>query len=176
MWRGTSGFLIPKYEGTGGGQYEQEDVDETLILAALTGEIFKSVHSGVLTVVIDFHSLPESYFRVCVADTSVRIIANGERVVTPVFMPLAAPITLVGGAEGCLLPLRDVVLNDRKMAVEDDAGNGEKDEPPKSRPWLTGILYALCESPMCEVHDASSYLIHLIYRSTFDFPAKSHYR
>jgi hypothetical protein len=102
------------------------------------------------------------------ADTSVPIVANGERVVTPVFISLAAPFTLVGGAEACLLPLRGIVLNDRTMAVEDDAGNSEKDESPKSRPWLTGVLYALCESPMGEVHDASFYLI---YRRTFDFPA-----
>ena len=57
------------------------------------------------------------------------------------------------------------------MAVEeDDAGNSENDKSPKSRPWLTGVLYAPCESPMGEVHDASFYLI---YRRTFDFPAKS---
>ena len=85
-------------------------------------EVFKSVDSGVLVVVVNHHGLTESEFRVSLIDTRVLLIANWKRVVAvDIDTSTSAMFTLTDNPEARLLVARCIVLIYRPKSEERDA-------------------------------------------------------
>jgi hypothetical protein len=103
------------------------------ILAALFREVFKSVRSGVLGVVVNHYGLTEFKFRCSTIYICVLLIDNWKRTVT-VVSATPAGITLSDSPEAFSLSARRILLNSRPKAEEEDAENQDRKRASKGMP------------------------------------------